>query len=342
MVVINGQQYKYGKIVYDQYNAKEWNYGDTIQAIAIENVYHRMQIDPADIEEIQAGNISSYRSKGNYKLILPMQGCFNYSKGIDIFPVSKDVIPVFIGFSRCYNGHNKKEYYDKCGKIGCRDETTWKMLKKKNIDAFISGCLTLCFPKRENTPVDGKVFLVDQPKEIEKYMPENLRHKVEYITHETNTNMNLEERTRQLLDRYKNEAELVVTSRLHCASPCLAMGIPVVLVRQYYDARYEWIDKYLPLYTPDEFDQIDWSPKIPDIDDIKEKIMDLACCMLRLENVEAKSENVHSFYMARNKVMTKMPFKTRMYYYVLSWNPKLAYFIRKKILWRFTVINQKE
>ena len=35
--------------------------------------------------------------------------------------------------------------------------------------------------------------------------------------------------TEKLFQRYKKEAALVVTSRLHCASPCRALGIPTIL-----------------------------------------------------------------------------------------------------------------
>ena len=38
------------------------------------------------------------------------------------------------------------------------------------------------------------------------------------------------EATSELLERYRNEARLVITRALHCAAPCTAMGIPAVLI----------------------------------------------------------------------------------------------------------------
>ncbi|WP_395002724.1 hypothetical protein [uncultured Helicobacter sp.] len=37
--------------------------------------------------------------------------------------------------------------------------------------------------------------------------------------------------TQALLDRYATQARLVITTALHCASPCTAMGIPVLFLQ---------------------------------------------------------------------------------------------------------------
>ncbi|WP_141082403.1 polysaccharide pyruvyl transferase family protein [Campylobacter devanensis] len=41
---------------------------------------------------------------------------------------------------------------------------------------------------------------------------------------------NLYRKTEDLLQTYKNKAKLIATSALHCAAPCTAMGIPVILI----------------------------------------------------------------------------------------------------------------
>ena len=37
------------------------------------------------------------------------------------------------------------------------------------------------------------------------------------------------------------------------------MGIPVVLVRDTFDERYQFIDRFLPLLYPDDLDNLDWN-----------------------------------------------------------------------------------
>ncbi|GAE09109.1 hypothetical protein JCM10914_5455 [Paenibacillus sp. JCM 10914] len=52
----------------------------------------------------------------------------------------------------------------------------------------------------------------------------------------------------------------------------MAMGIPVILVSENFDGRFSWIDKYLPLYTPGEFSEINWNPSPVDYEEDKKII----------------------------------------------------------------------
>lgn len=59
---------------------------------------------------------------------------------------------------------------------------------------------------------------------------------------------------------------------MHIASPCIGMGVPVVLVRKSIDYRFSWIDKYIPIYTEKDVNNINWYPEaITEIEDIKKK-----------------------------------------------------------------------
>ena len=80
---------------------------------------------------------------------------------------------------------------------------------------------------------------------------------------------------RERFKKYEEEASLVVTSRLHAAAPCLAMGIPVIMAANNIDYRFSWLDKYVPIYTPEEFEDINWNPDPIDIEDIKEQIFEI-------------------------------------------------------------------
>lgn len=66
---------------------------------------------------------------------------------------------------------------------------------------------------------------------------------------------------------------MIVTGRLHAALPCMAMGIPVILIRRNYDFRFDWASKFFKLYQIDEAKDIDWQPEVPDIEPIKRLII---------------------------------------------------------------------
>jgi len=86
---------------------------------------------------------------------------------------------------------------------------------------------------------------------------------------------------KKLLNRYAAEAKLVITTRLHCAWPCVGMGIPVILMKNQASFRFSALGKYLPIYTRDEFSNIDWNPKPVDVEDIKEKLLKNAADRLK-------------------------------------------------------------
>ncbi len=62
--------------------------------------------------------------------------------------------------------------------------------------------------------------------DTERRLFRGLRDKLSRLRHETRTKV-----ANQMLDAYAG-AKLVITSRLHCALPCLALGTPVILLRQ--------------------------------------------------------------------------------------------------------------
>ncbi len=340
---------KYGRIVYG-YNSNQStknqyaNIGDFIQTFAIDEVYKRLNIPQNEIVNIPRQGFNKYNET---EAIVPMQGWFGYIKGMDIFPIPNLIKPVFVGFNcvdkRTYHGiDNVKKFTP----IGCRDEKTWQILRDAGINAYISGCLTTLLPCRQKLPEKEKVFLVDVPIGLSRYIPEKIKECSEVISHEIPVNcqndyhiecFRLELLSRELLERYKQEATLVVTSRLHCASPCMAMGIPVILVRDYFDYRYAWIDRFLHLYTPEEFSQIDWNPPVVDLEEHKQNLFELTKSAIQGENIEEKSKAMHDFFMNRTRGKISVPLRMSMYHYLHGYFPKFADFIREVILSRFTV-----
>ncbi len=119
------------------------------------------------------------------------------------------------------------QYLKKFEPIGTRDEATAEFLRSIGVKAQTTHCMTLTFPERGTPPKDGKVFLVDADSIA---VPRRLRagavkmsHAVAPIGHEVTLPYG-----QRLLDVYRETASLVITTRLHAALPCIAMGIPVI------------------------------------------------------------------------------------------------------------------
>ena len=278
---------KFGLI---NYRDPHINVGDRYQLQGIERVYKRMGIKKEDIIEIDRDRIANY--DGEY-VILPMTAFFDVLPGTDMFPLSKNIIPVFIGF-HCIDDRNLYyvEKYKSFGPFICRDEESMKKIRQIGAEAYLSGCLSLCTEKRELMETQNKVFLVDTPDSLYDYIPQDLLDCSVQVTQDytelkdlkpgIESEMYGKKISVEILDRYRREAKLVITSRLHCALPCIAMGIPVIVVRKenLTEHRFGGVNKLLNYYTPDSYSKINWNPEVKDIEWIKEQQMNMAQKML--------------------------------------------------------------
>lgn len=157
-------------------------------------------------------------------------------------------------------------YLKKHEPIGCRDHYTVRLLESKGIKAYFTGCLTLTldsYAKKDSIENDGKIYIVDPlygfpNKEriftntkslvkgiikgdifnmnltnyfMKKIFSKSLLDQAEYIKQELPKDTYTEDEkfilAEELLKKYST-AKLVITSRIHCALPCLALGTPVI------------------------------------------------------------------------------------------------------------------
>lgn len=99
-----------------------------------------------------------------------------------------------------------------------------------------------------------------------------------------------EEAARSLLAKYAEEATLVITSALHCAQPCLALGIPVVFIEPDKDdataERFSSFRGIIPIWNKEDLEngKVDFSPEVPNIEPLKE---------LLLENLSLSIKKAH-------------------------------------------------
>ncbi len=309
----------YDKRPMKQGRATKVNIGDPIQTYAMRHIYHKMGITDEKLIKISRYHAKDY--DGKYAL-LPFN-CFNrifnqLGQPYTTLPVSPNIIPVFISFHLHTRGIseeilNQLKLYQP---IGCRDEETMTNLRKHGIEAYITGCVTALLPRREQRPLKKKTFFIDVPKEVMKYVPEELKENAEITGHfipfermSDGIFMSEEEDKRfydmgvQQIEKYKAEATLIVTSRLHAAAPCMALGIPVILVSENFDGRFSWIDKYLPLYTPDKYEEIDWDPKAVEYENEKQAIADVIANQIMTRYQQKKDiYSISSFYEDRKRI----------------------------------------
>ena len=114
---------------------------------------------------------------------------------------------------------------------------------------------------------------------------------------------------RNLCNRYKKEAKLVITSRLHCAVPCMAMGIPVVLARDNISYTFSWVEKFLPIYGIEQYDSIDWNPESVSFEKEKEEIKKVMVNAI-LRNFSGKDDYqwLSDFFMDRKRAEYNLEF----------------------------------
>lgn len=189
------------------------------------------------------------------------------------WPPSNSILPLFISLhvtgqksaDKIMLQPHLKAYYDQFAPIGCRDKRTLALFQKLGVDAYFSACVTLTLPplftEAERT---DDILLVDpfykyQSKDYrnyleEKIIPKKYHDQVYRLTHalpkdHTYTESDKIALAEKLLARYAR-AKLVVTSRIHCALPCLAMGTPVIFINTGYDRKHgmERFDGLLPFF----------------------------------------------------------------------------------------------
>lgn len=225
---------KFGLVV----NKKTENIGDDIQS------YAAMRLLPSVDYVIDRENMDTFESNGE-RVKAIMNGWYMYNKSN--WPPSESIDPLWVSVhisKNDYFGIGERfldgiggEYLKYYAPIGARDVSTLELLKKKGISVYLSGCLTLTLPKVTETEKTDEVILVDVDPESEQVIRAAYPHQnYVKITHAVDAasyrELSLKERfsgVEALLMRYQN-AKCVITSRLHCALPCLALETPVLLI----------------------------------------------------------------------------------------------------------------
>lgn len=188
--------------------------------------------------------------------------CFFDNNFKSNFPFNKNIHPIFSNFhlevdywkkesvtKKFFTNENKK-YLKKYEPIWCRDADSADIFNENWVNAINNDCMTLLLDKRskEDERNAKKIILVD----VDEYtpIPKEYRKNYEYVSHNISNGDKLSNETKiniseDILEYYKKNAKLIITSRFHCAMPCAAMWIPVIF---FWDNNSRLKQKYVKIY----------------------------------------------------------------------------------------------
>lgn len=173
----------------------------------------------------------------NNKLGWPVSACIN-PLYLSMHFVGEDAMLVEESFLRGIGSEDLKAH----SPVGARDISTQRLLDRNGIPSYFSGCLTLTLPRKfGKEAAQPYVCLTDVSDDVVAYVKNKYPNlMIRMMEHEPKklpalVDKEADWKTRfqkveELLTVYQN-ASAVVTTRLHCAMPCLALGTPVLLLK---------------------------------------------------------------------------------------------------------------
>ena len=228
---------KYGIIFFQNTE----NIGDDIQT------YAAIQYLPKIDYVIEREKMSVFQSKYNEIVSVIMNGWFIHNP--KAFPPSPVINPLII--STHFTNYLRKDelprylddgptgglkYLKDHEPIGLRDNLISSLLTKAGIKNFQSGCLTTTIQKFKEVDKKNIITAVDIDDESFDDLNKISNCTIERESHTLNSKENAKlsfdtrmKNVERLLKKYQ-ESKLVITSRLHCLLPCLALNTQVILI----------------------------------------------------------------------------------------------------------------
>ena len=261
---------RYGSVVRKGYEHSAVNIGDYIQSLAARQFLP--QVDTL----IERDAVADYQGE---QVRMIMNGWWRLYKGNAV--TSSQIDPLYVSVHITEQDDvppEAIEHFKQHEPIGCRDYSTMNFLQKQGVNAYFSGCLTLTLGKTYTVPLEARtntIYYVNfDPHIFVNYVkskmfrsvgftPQKVRSRLDsiintmsdytkcqrvYRDHTVPLPLSEEERFR-IADMYLRDyarAQLVITTKIHCALPCAGMGVPVILVMTNpQDARFGGIRELL-------------------------------------------------------------------------------------------------
>lgn len=236
-----GRRYHFGTISYDwnvlHVGGGRTNIGDEIQGLP--GVQFLPYVDFfLDREEQTVPN-----SKDNFTLFYNAW----WGRSNTQWPPPANIDPIMLSmhlnqaksFNRVVSKPNSLSFFKRKAPIGCRDTVTKQYLERLGVESFLTGCLTLLIKNpNANKKRTDTIYLVDLNPKLYNMIPVEIRKHTVRISHVTVDDKNdtdsqkTKKRYIYAYDRVEmySQAKLVITQRIHCAIPSVAMGTPVIFI----------------------------------------------------------------------------------------------------------------
>ena len=230
---------KYGLF---EYNTE--NIGDEVQSIAARRFLPKVDY------YFDRDNIDATQTPDGEPIKIIMNGWYTHHPE-NWPPKNPNLDPLLISmYIEQYANHGKlakafinkkgKDFFAKHGPVGARDKATTAFLKEHGIKAYFSGCVTLTLQKSDLIKKKDYVLAVDVKDEVYEKM-KTLTHRP-ILRIDTNRCIQMDRAAKFALAEYYlylyQSAHAVVTSRLHCMLPCLALETPVLAISGREPHRY--------------------------------------------------------------------------------------------------------
>ncbi len=284
---------KFGYISFDatvrSYWENSWNgkallnIGDAAEYRVVKQLYEKAGIPESGMKSIALPELITYRGESLIvALNIALDSYVGYNKILE--DLSPDILPVFLGIS--LTDTNLTERQVQCLKcyapIGCRDERTYLHLRNLGIPAYLNGCTAsvLDIDAAAKKEYADKIVFIDVPYAVAQHVPERLRSEIVFLSQEMYCRRDEagdgfvpDQWADEVFACYNSKPRMIVTSRFHGAVLALAKNIPVAVTLEKYTYRFSWLKNYVPIYTEETFEKIDWNPSAGNYDDTRRLIL---------------------------------------------------------------------
>lgn len=138
----------------------------------------------------------------------------------------------------CYFDESVLDKFRKFAPIGVRDMHTKELFDELDIPNYFSGCLTLTLEKFEGLLKEDYIYAVglndDELAKLKKMTKREVRvfqQDYDEPIFKDETWETRKKRVEEILMEYQ-KAHMVITTKLHCTLPCIALETPVLLLYQ--------------------------------------------------------------------------------------------------------------
>lgn len=217
------------------------NIGDDIQSYAASRFLPRIDY------MIDRENIESFVPKTKEYVFTIMNAWYIHDKYN--FNFSPYIYPLFISmFFKNFPNENGITYgidylndnviadLKEHSPVGARDMHTKKIFDKLGIENYFSGCLTLTIEKFSDVKKGDYIVVVGLNNDEINYIKSKTNRPIKIIKQDvkrgTFSDETWEVRKQRVIDLLKiyQGAHMVITNKLHCSLPCLALETPVLLL----------------------------------------------------------------------------------------------------------------